>query len=259
MPIPARALLTALLVFGTCGAADLETAKEISDCVRANSPERTSMQFVELESQDRSGHTKTMDAQLRWKKHDDGHVRLLIRILGPQDLKGSSYLVIENQPRDTVYTYLPALGKPRRIVGGGSKDIWGTDFSYEDIRLLQMKDNASQDERLDDAVFAGKPTYVIAQRPDPAQESAYTRIVSFIDKDTCVVMKTEYYETEDQIRKRLVADPESVSRVSDLWTAHELEMTDLHEDTRSWLRIKKITYDEEMSSRYFNTVQFWGN
>ena len=259
MPIPARALLTALLVFGTCGAADLKTAKEISDCVRTNSPERTSMQFVELESQDRSGHTKTMDAQLRWKKHDDGHVRLLIRILGPQDLKGSSYLVIENQPRDTVYTYLPALGKPRRIVGGGSKDIWGTDFSYEDIRLLQMKDNASQDERLDDAVFAGKPTYVIAQRPDPAQESAYTRIVSFIDKDTCVVMKTEYYETEDQIRKRLVADPASVSRVSDLWTAHELEMTDLHEDTRSWLRIRKITYDEEMSSRYFNTVQFWGN
>ena len=259
MPIPARALLTALLVFGTCGAADLKTAKEISDCVRTNSLERTSMQFVELESQDRSGHTKTMDAQLRWKKHDDGHVRLLIRILGPQDLKGSSYLVIENQPRDTVYTYLPALGKPRRIVGGGSKDIWGTDFSYEDIRLLQMKDNASQDERLDDAVFAGKPTYVIAQRPDPAQESAYTRIVSFIDKDTCVVMKTEYYETEDQIRKRLVADPASVSRVSDLWTAHELEMTDLHEDTRSWLRIRKITYDVEMSSRYFNTVQVWGN
>ena len=72
-------------------------------------------------------------------------------------------------------------------------------------------------------------------------------------------MKTEYYETEDQIRKRLVADPASVSRVSDLWTAHELEMTDLHEDTRSWLRIRKITYDEEMSSRYFNTVQFWGN
>jgi len=258
MPISYRVLLPTLLFWGVSGAADLQTAKDIRTCVRSNSPERTSMQFIELESKDRSGHTKTMDAQLRWKKHDDGHVRLLIKILGPQDLKGSSYLVIENQPRDTVYTYLPALGKPRRIVGGGSKDIWGTDFSYEDIRLLQMKDNTSNDERLDDAVVAGKPTYVIAQRPDPEKESAYTRIVSYIDKDTCVAVQTEYYESDDQVRKRLVADPASISQVSDLWTAHHLEMTDLHEETTSWLRVKKITYDEDMSSRYFNTVQFWG-
>jgi hypothetical protein len=38
-----------------------------------------------------------------------------------------------------------------------------------------------------------------------------------------------------------------------------MEMMDLHDETTSWLRIKHITYDEEMSSRYFNTVQFWRN
>ena len=259
MRIIPRALFIISLVYSACGAADLDTAVQIRECVRANSPESTSMQLIELESQDRTGRKRTMDAQLRWKKHEDGHVRLLIRVLGPQDLKGSSYLVIENQPRDTVYTYLPALGRPRRIVGGGSKDIWGTDFSYEDIRLMQMKDSVTDDERLDDEVIAGKPVYVIAQRPDPTQESAYSRIVSYIDKDTCVAIRTEYYESDDQLRKRLVVDPGSVSQVSELWTAHSLEMTDLHDETTSWLRIKKITYDEEMSSRYFNTVQFWRN
>ena len=259
MRILSPVLLVIPLFYSVCGATDLDTAVQIRDCVRANSPENTSMQLIELESQDRSGRKRTMDAQLRWKKHDDGHVRLLIRILGPQDLKGSSYLVIENQPRDTVYTYLPALGRPRRIVGGGSQDIWGTDFSYEDIRLMQMQDNVTDDERLDDAVITGKPVYVIAQRPDPTKKSAYSRIVSYIDKDTCVAIRTEYYETDDQIRKRLDIDPESVSRVSELWTAHSMEMTDLHDETTSWLRIKHITYDEEMSSRYFNTVQFWRN
>ncbi len=260
--VPASGLaLILILAAMQSAAAQLNTTEEIRDCARANSPEKTSMQFIELESHDRAGRKKKMDAQLRWKKHDDGHVRLMIRVMGPQDLKGSSYLVIENQnkPRDTVYVYLPALARARRIVGGGSKKIWGTDFSYEDLRLLQMKDTASDDQRLDDAEVAGRPTYVLSQVPHADQESAYERIVSFVDKKTCVAIKTEYYESGDRLRKRLLVDPETVAQVNGLWTAHDLEMKDIREETMSWLRVEKITYDEDMSSRYFNTVQFWGN
>ena len=95
-----------------------------------------------------------MDARLHWRRDDAGQVRLMIRIDGPQDIKGSAYLVIENKPRDTVYMYLPSLVRPRRVVGGGGSSIWGTDFSHEDLRLLQMRSDALGSVRLADAEVA---------------------------------------------------------------------------------------------------------
>jgi len=250
---PAGMLLCASL----CIAGELQTAEEIRECTRDNSPDSTSIQLIELKSIDRAAGERKMDARLHWKKDDEGHVRLMIRVLAPADLKGSSYLVIENEPRDTVYVYLPALGKPRRIVGGGARAIWSTDFSYEDIRLLQMKSAATDVERLPDSEVAGRATYVMAQQPDPARETGYDRILSYVDKETCVALKTEYFETGDQMRKRLMVDPSTVAQVNGKWIAHDLEMTDLRDDTQSWIQVKEISIDEKISSRYFNTVQFW--
>jgi hypothetical protein len=247
-----------LVGLGTASAA-LETAEEIRECSHANFPESTSIQLIELKSLDRAGSERVMDARLHWKRHNDGHVRLMIRILGPQDLKGSAYLVIENKPRDSVYLYAPAIGRPRRIVGGGGKGIWGTDFSYEDIRLLQMSSTATPAERLPDSEVAGRATYVISQSPDADRESVYVKTVSYVDKETCVSLQTEYYEAEDQPRKRLLVDPETVKQVGGKWTAHDLEITDLGEDTRSWIQVKDISVDEDISARFFNTVQFYKN
>jgi len=237
--------------------AELVTADEIRDCVRQNFPEKSSIQFIELKSRDRAGREKVMDARLHWKKDDEGHVRLMIRVDGPQDIKGSAYLVIENKPKDVVYMYLPALIRPRRIVGGGSNEIWGTDFSHEDLRLLQMSSDALGSERLADADVAGRPTYVVAEVTEPDSDSAYHRIVSYIDKETCVALQTEYYDVSDRLQKRLLVEPSTIAQVNARWTAHDMEMTDLGEETSSWIHVKHISVDEDISGRYFNTVQFY--
>jgi hypothetical protein len=252
----ALALMLALHA-GASLAGELETGEQIRNCTRDNSPDSTSIQLIELKSVDRAAGERKMDARLHWKKSEDGDVRLMIRVISPQDLKGSSYLVIENEPRDTVYVYLPALAKPRRIVGGGGRAIWSTDFSYEDIRLLQMESSQTEVERLPDAEVAGRPTYVIATQPDPARESGYERIVSYVDKETCVALKTEYFEANGVLRKHLLVDPETIEEVSGKWIARDLAMTDLRDDTQSWIQVREISIDEDISSRYFNTVQFW--
>lgn len=246
-----------ILCFQRTAGADLVTADEIRECVRKNFPEKSSIQFIELKSRDRAGREKVMDARLHWKKDDEGHVRLMIRVDGPQDIKGSAYLVIENKPKDVVYMYLPALIRPRRIVGGGSNEIWGTDFSHEDLRLLQMSSDALGSERLADADVAGRPTYVVAEVTEPDSDSAYHRIVSYIDKETCVALQTEYYDVSDRLQKRLLVEPSTIAQVNGRWTAHDMEMTDLGEETSSWIHVKHISVDEDISGRYFNTVQFY--
>lgn len=236
---------------------DAHSAADIRECTRRNSPDATSEQLIELKSVDRAGGERTMQARLRWKKDEEARVRLMIKVLEPQDLKGSSYLVIENEPRDTVYAYLPALGKPRRIAGGGARAIWSTDFSYEDIRLLQMKETQATVERLDDSEVSGRPAYVIAQQPDAHRETGYSSILSYIDKETCVALKTEYFEANEVLRKRLVVDPSTVTQVNGKWIAHDLAMSDVRDNTQSWIKVMEIGIDEKISSRYFNTVQFW--
>ena len=253
------AALSAIVMLGTTRSsfAELETADEIRECARKNFPEKTSIQFIELKSRDRADREKVMDARLHWKKDEEGHVRLMIRVDGPQDIKGSAYLVIENKPRDVVYMFLPALVRPRRIVGGASNSIWGSDFSHEDLRLLQMSSDALGSERLPDAEVAGHPTYVIAQVTESDSESAYHRVVSYIDKETCVALQTEYFDFTDRLHKRLLVDPATIAQVNGRWTAFDMEMTDVGEETSSWIHVKHISVDEDISARYFNTVQFY--
>lgn len=255
----ATATLSLAVVILAVGPAHAEpdTADEIRDCARENFPEKTSKQFIELKSRDRAGREKVMDARLHWQKDEEGKVRLMIRVDGPQDIKGSAYLVIENQPRDVVYMYLPALLRPRRIVGGGGNSIWGSDFTHEDLRLLQMSSDAIGSQRLPDAEVAGRQAYVVEEVTDPDSGSAYHRVVSYIDKETCVAIQTEYYDASDRLHKRLLADPETVAQVNGRWTAFDLEMTDVGEETTSWIHVKHISIDEDISGRYFNTVQFY--
>ena len=123
--------------------------------------------------------------------------------------------------------------------------------------MLQMKSAVTEAERLDDTEVSGKATNVIAQEPAPNRESGYTRVLSYVDKDTCVALKTEYYEAGEKLRKALLVDPATLKQVSGKWIAHDLEMTDVRDDTQSWINVKSVTIDEEISGRYFNTVQFW--
>lgn len=248
------ALATVLLL----PAAASETATEIRECVRGNAPDTTSTQRIDLSSVDRAGGRRLLQARLLWKKHGDGHVRLNIHVTDPLDLRGSSYLVIENEPQDTVYAYLPAMARSRRIAGGGGRDIWSTDFSYEDIRLLQMRSGHGDAERRDDDEVAGRPTWVLYQLTDPARESGYEHTVSWVDKKTCVALKTEYYETGATPRKRLLVDPATLTEIDGKWIARDLEMTDLRDETRSWITVTDVTMDEKLSARHFNIGQYWG-
>ena len=54
-------------------------------------------------------------------------------------------------------------------------------------------------------------------------------------------------------------NPETVAQVNGHWTAYDLEMTDIGEETSSWIHVKHISLDEDISARFFNTAQFYKN
>jgi hypothetical protein len=247
-----RAALLAVLLFAAPAAA-LETAEEIQACVRGNLPHRTSAQKIELESLDRAGGRRTLVARLHWKRFADGGYRLRIRVDEPLDLRGSSFLVIENRPTDDMFMYLPATQKVRRITSGMVSDsLWGTDFGYEDIKHLQGIDAEGEVERLPDSSVEDRPVYVLSMVPGPNEESSYSKIVSFVARDSCLAIRTEFYERGDEPRKVLLADLDQLTHEEDRWLARSVEIRDLRSETRSQLRVLETRDDVEIPDRTFN-------
>jgi hypothetical protein len=230
-----------------------ESAEEIRECLRSNLPERTSVQRIELASRDRGGGTRTLEAHLHWKRFERGGPRVRIRVDAPHDLKGASYLVIEGEPEDEMFIYLPAVQKVRRItIGMLSDQLWGTDFSYEDVQRLQGIALKGSSERRPDAPVGERTAWVLETQPDPGEASSYVRVLAFIDPETCLALRTELYESEEEPRKVLLADPASFSREGERWMARDFEMRDLRDETASRLRVLEVEHDADVPDRIFS-------
>jgi hypothetical protein len=239
-------------------AAALDKAEDIRACARKNYPASSSTQAFVLTSIGRDGAERSLQATAYWKRGSDGRAKVMLQVDKPDDLRGSSYLMLEKSTRDDLFMYLPAVNRVKRIQGSQLSDsLWGTDFSYEDIKQVQGIFDAGTLTREADAELAGKKVHVLAFVPAQVEESAYKRIVSRIDPATCVALQTDFFQSADTPRKRLTIDPKEVRPQGTRWVAHLYEMQDLHNQTRTVLRIEKMSADVELPERLFNPQTFY--
>lgn len=251
-PAALIALLPAALAAPAGLAAAPQTVDEIRACARANLPERSSVQEIELETHDRVGGGRTLRARAYWKRFGAGY-RLLLRVDRPLDLRGAAFLAIEGDDEDAMYMYLPAVKRVRRITQKMVSDrLWGTDFSYEEVRRLPVLVAYGPGERLADAEVAGRPVYVLATEPPPRGGAAHERAVTSIDRATCVALETELHEPGGEVRKVLRADPASLTLEAGRWSARVLEMSDRREGTSTALRVLAVEHDPELPDRLFS-------
>ncbi len=246
---------SSLLLLPAASAAPLETVEEIRQCMRANLPERTSRQQVVLTARDRSGGERVLETEMHWKRFRRDLPRVRIRVKAPPDMRNAAYLLIEQEKgrASDMYVYLPAAERVRRIAARTMSDqLWGTDFSYDDIRQLQWIASEGGHERLPDQEVAGRTTYVLSLRLAPEEASSYERIVAFVDHATCVSLKLEFYEAAETPRKVLTADVEGLFQQEGRWLARDVIMADLRDETSTRLHVGEIEFDVEIRDRIFN-------
>ena len=83
---------------------------------------------------DRTGTSSDRVLEI-WQQGSD---KRLVRFTAPSRLAGTGLLVPDG---DTVYLYLPAYGRARRVVGESRGDAFmGTDFSLDDLSRLSWSD-----------------------------------------------------------------------------------------------------------------------
>lgn len=248
--------LNAIALFLTLSAGSaasaLETAQEIEDCVRDNLPEQSSTQEVVFKAYDRTGAVKETRATVYWRESEDGMSKVMMRVSDPPRLRGAGVLTVEKETKTDRFLYLPALRKVRRITKSThSGALLGTDFTYEELERVQGLRQDGQKERLEDAVLDGRPVYVLEVHPDAEEDSKYDHIHLHIDRETCVVLRSEFYARGDQLRKVLTVDPERVTREDGALIPRHLHMEDLIDESSTDLVVESIEVGASIPDKVF--------
>jgi hypothetical protein len=231
-----------------------EIPEVVRSCVEQNTPRSTAVQAIELRARDRNGYEQVMQADAYWKKGADGRARLLMNFSEPVDVRNARFLIIENEPQNDMYIYMPGLFVVRKITAKHiTGSVLGTDFSYEDYERLHGILSDLDAKQYPDEVLEGRPVYVINSYPD--ETSGYVKVVSYIDKATCVTLKTDLYEQGHRLRKTLVIDPSSIEQVGEIQVPRELVMRDLRDETETRLLIEAIRTDVPLDDAMFDPEQ----
>ena len=132
-----KILFLLLILFQATLAHATDVPEVIQTCLAKNLPETTSVQAIELRARDRGGYESIMQADVYWKRFKDAPAKVLMYLHEPSDVRGARFLIIQNEPQNDMYIYMPGLFKVRKITSKRiPSSILGTDFSSEDYERL---------------------------------------------------------------------------------------------------------------------------
>jgi hypothetical protein len=239
-------VLLALMPLPLSANAEVEGVGSIADCMRKNLPSDHSVQDVRFVSRDRAGSEREILATITWKRFDTLS-RSLARVQSPEDLRGIAVLFAERNGGADLFMYSPELQRTRRITSHAlSGSLFGSDFTYEDFLLLYGMAERGSTEQLPDTEVDGHAAWVLAQNT-PAEESAYERVVAFVDRDTCLLVKAEMWESGERLRKVLTTDREAVFEQGTVRIPRKVLLEDHKKGSSTRLEAVKIDLDKKVS------------
>jgi hypothetical protein len=253
------ATLLALVIVVPVHAQDVQT---VLDCMRANVPPALRVQEIELAATDRTGATRSLKgklyAMLEKTASGGGLVRAMLRMDSPDAVAGTSYLVRETAATaEDMFVYLPSFRRVRRITSSlGDRSLLGTDFSYSDFKLLSNAFVGSSAKLEPPGKVIQRPTYTVSFKPLPGAVSPYTAIRAWVDQETCVPLKADFY-LGDTIRKRLTAPTGALHQTGTFWYLSQVVMNDLVEGTKTVMTTGDLAGAKELPGRYFDPNLFY--
>ncbi len=222
-------------------------------CFEQNAPAPDSVRAVRMTARGRDGEKTVVVLRMYGRRSAEGLGQLFLRFEAPEEVKGTSLLVLEQKAGDSeIYLASPELPSARRVSGPSRADgMFQTDFSSEDLQRLQQgwRPGAGEQKALPDELVGERPVYVLETRP---AESAYERIVFALDQESCLPLRVRFYEPgREKPRKELTTDPRSNLKHGDQWVAHSALMRDLENLTTTHLMVDSHEQEKLLADDQF--------
>lgn len=196
--------------------------------------ETSSMKMVIFDSR---GRTRTRE--ITSYNFAEGDIeRSLLYFEKPANVRGTGFLTLTEGSDEVQKLYLPALGKIQTITAAQKGDrFMGSDFTYEDLG----------DQNPDDFEFEliSEEGNIAKIRATKTEESEYAYQIFYVNTDTYLLDKAEYYNDRDEIVKRLEAtDPVEVD--TEIWRSNAMVMYDLKSGRKTELSWSDRSINEQI-------------
>lgn len=252
-------LLAVLALFLSSGARASEQAawdlfaevQELNDTTRAWTDRK---QHLSLTIVDRRSNERRRTLEFFTRKPGDGSSRSILFFLSPPEVKGIGLLQwIEPHREDRNWLYLPAMKRIRQITGSSRRESFvGTDFSYEDLTLIQeildWKQEDAQISLVAEEAIDGHPCAVIEVLPKD-EEVGYGKIRLWLGKEDLVGRKFTFEDRSGRLAKTLLLS--DIRMVKSIPAAHRLEMRNERTGSHTIIELSEIVFDTGLSEEMF--------
>ena len=259
----ATTALTALLILawpgadarGQVGGKEL-TAKEIAtraDRARRSSSEHNVMTMV-LENHRGQQRVRTLEGWSREVSEEED--QRFSRFLEPSDVRDTTLLTYDYVHKDdSIWLYLPALKKVKRILSSNKKDYFmGSDFTYEDMEnadLINWDFTLKGKEKVD-----GVDCYIVEavpNNPGEAKETAYSKTVSWVGTQDFLARRADYYDKKGRLAKKFKTDDIHATSGGDRrLRAHKITMENLITRHKTILTFHTLELDIKVNDEIFS-------
>ena len=177
-----------------------------------------------------------------------GHSKSVLRFTVPPEVKGVALLVWNHPDRASdQWMWTPAIERERRIaLQDRSTRFFGTDFSFEDLEERDVE-QYNYILRGDDTVD-GAVCWRIESTPKESKSSQYTGSTVWVRKDNYSFARIQNFIKDQAVRQLNYTD---IQIVQGIWTARQLEMTDLRRGSRTRLTLDKLQYNVPLKDEDF--------
>ena len=230
--------------------APLRAADNARDII-AETQKRTEAKSERYEGVLQVFDTKGAVADKRWmfqRLGSHGQSKAVLRFIAPPEVKGVALLIVNHPDRASdQWMWTPAIERDRRIaLQDRSTRFFGTDFSFED---LEERDVDQYDYTLQgDDVVDGAATWKIQSTPKQTKSSQYSKSTVWVRKDNYAVARIESYVKEQLVRRLEYSD---IRNLQGIWTARQMEMTDIRRGSRTRLTLDKLEYNVPLKDEDF--------
>lgn len=208
---------------------NLELAQKSDAVMNGFGDAQSQMQMTLINA---SGQERVRDMKMKVLEQDGGD-KSLMEFLSPSDVKGTKFLSYEHADKDDdQWLYLPALKRVKRIASRNkSGSFMGSEFSYEDLTAFNI-DKYDYEGDAEVISIDGKQVYKSERTPN-TKNSGYTKQVTFIDAESYLALKVEYFDRKrEHLKTAIFSD---YKKIGGVWRIGKIVMQNHQNDKKTIL------------------------
>lgn len=198
----------------------------------------------------KAGKERVREMTMLRKDLEKGNQKYFIYFHRPADVREMTFMVWKYPGRaDDRWLFVPAVKLVRRIAADDSRSSFvGSDFTYEDVSGPDL--TADTHALIGEKMLDGRTCYVVESAPKEAKAAEYGRKVSWIDRETFLPLKEDYYDRRNELYRVFTAD--EVEEVAGFPTVVRRTMKEVKKGHRTEVSFEAVEYNLGLSEELFS-------